>query len=139
MGALAAAVLALPAQPLLLDGSTLGFRPDMLTPRGSTMGLADRVATDDEGNRLLVVHGHAGKGLADVLGGRERIGVAPGPFGVHVDQAHLHGAERVVKFPVAAIALVSKPVSSGPQKTSSGSQTSGRPKPKPNVLKPIDS
>src|SRR3954454_20812480 len=30
-------------------------------------------------------------------------------------------------------------VSSGPQKISSGSQMSSRPKPKPNVLKPIDS
>ena len=73
------------------------------------MGLADRVAAHDERNRLLVVHGHAAKGLADVPGGSHRIGVARGPFRIHVDEAHLHGAERLGEFPVAAIALVSQP------------------------------
>ena len=109
VGALAAAVLVLPAQALLLDGGALGFRTDVVNRRGSTMGLADRVAADDERNRLLVVHRHAGEGLANVPGGSQRIGVAAGPFGIHVDQAHLHVAERLGEFPVAAVALVSQP------------------------------
>src|SRR6059058_5847384 len=90
-GPFAAAVLVLPAEVLLLDGGALGFRTDVLNRRRSTMGLADRVAAHDERNRLLVVHGHAAKGLADVPGGSHRIGVARGPFRIHVDEAHLHG------------------------------------------------
>src|SRR4029450_6727226 len=41
-----------------------------------------------------VVHGHAAEGLPDVPGGGERVGLAVGPLRVHVDQAHLDGAER---------------------------------------------
>ena len=59
------------------------------------MRLAERVAADDERHRLLVVHGHAGEGLADVPGGGQRVRLAAGPFGIHVDEAHLHGAERL--------------------------------------------
>ena len=39
----------------------------------------------------------------------QRIRVAAGPFRIHVDQAHLHGAERPGELPVAAVALVSQP------------------------------
>ena len=109
VGALAGAVLVLPAQALLFDGGALGFLTDVINRRRGAMGLADRVAADDERNRLLVVHGHAGKGLADVPGGSERIGVAPRPFGIHVDQAHLHVGERLGEFAVTAVARVSQP------------------------------
>ena len=57
------------------------------------VGLAEGVATGDEGDGLLVVHGHAGEGLADVPGRGQRVGVAVGALGVHVDEAHLHGAQ----------------------------------------------
>ena len=73
------------------------------------MALAERVAADDERDRLLVVHRHAAEGLADVPAGGQRIRVAVGPLRVHVDQAHLHGAERIGELPVAAVALVSEP------------------------------
>src|SRR5262249_14838524 len=38
-----------------------------------------------------------------------RIGVAARPLRVHVDQAHVIGAERPLDFPAAGVALVSKP------------------------------
>ena len=47
--------------------------------------------------------------LADVAGRGERIGVAVRALRVHVDQAHLHGAERVGELAVAAVALVAEP------------------------------
>src|SRR5918994_3066244 len=73
VGALAAAEGDPPAETLLLERGTLGFRTDVLLTDG-TMGLADRVAADDERNRLLVVHRHATEGLPDVPGGLQRIG-----------------------------------------------------------------
>src|SRR5664280_2538515 len=36
-------------------------------------------------------------------------GLPLGPSRVHVDQAHLHGAERTGELPVAAVALVAEP------------------------------
>ena len=73
------------------------------------MGLADRVAADDERNRLLVVHGHPSEGLANVPGGGDRIRGAVGPLRIHINQAHLHGGERFREFPLAAVSLVSEP------------------------------
>ena len=69
VGALAAAEAVLPAQALLLDRAALGLRPDVLGT-GGAVALAERVAADDERDRLLVVHRHAGEGLADVPGRR---------------------------------------------------------------------
>ena len=39
----------------------------------------------------------------------DRIGVGVGPLRVHVDQAHLHRAERGGEVPLAAVALVAEP------------------------------
>ncbi len=49
------------------------------------------------------------EGLSNVPGGSQRIRVAVGPLRIHVDQAHLHGAERTGELPVAAVALISEP------------------------------
>jgi hypothetical protein len=78
--------------------------------------LAEGVAAGDERDGLLVVHGHAAEGLADVLGRRERIGVAVRALRVHVDEAHLHGGERVLQLALAGVALVGRAnFFSGPQ------------------------
>ena len=42
-------------------------------------------------------------------GGRERIGIAVRAFRIDVDQAHLHGAERLGELALAAVALVAEP------------------------------
>src|SRR5207302_1946308 len=97
-----------PTQALLLEGCTLRFRADVLLTDG-TMGLADRVAADDERHRLLVVHRHAEKRLSDVARCSERVRVAARPLRVHVDQAQVIGAERPLDFPAAAVALVAEP------------------------------
>ena len=73
------------------------------------MGLAERVPAGDERDRLLIVHGHAPERLPDVPGSGERVRVAVRPLRIHVDQAHLNGAERLRELPVAAVALVSEP------------------------------
>ena len=76
--------------------------------------LAERVPPRDEGDRLLVVHRHPAERLPNVPPGGNRIRVAVGPLGIHVDQAHLDGAERVRELPVAAVALVAEPLGLGP-------------------------
>ena len=93
VGALAAAEAVLPAEALLLDRGSPRAPGRRRSRVDRAVGLAERVAADDERDRLLVVHRHAGEGLADVRGGGQRIRVAVRPLRVHVDQAHLHGAE----------------------------------------------
>src|SRR5262245_21311456 len=107
--ALAATKAGLPAEALLLQAGAFRFRTDVLGIRGSTMGLADRVAADYERNRLLVIHRHATKRLSNVLCCKGRIRITAWPLRVHVDQAHVIGAERPLDLPVANVARVSKP------------------------------
>ena len=108
VGALARAGAVHPAQALVLDGAPLGLGTDEVGADGA-VALAERVAADDERRGLLVVHRHAGEGLADVAGRSQRIGVAVRALGVDVDQTHLHGAERAGELAVAAVALVAEP------------------------------
>ncbi len=73
------------------------------------MGFAEGVAAGNQRDGLLVVHRHAKEGFADVLGRRDRIRLAVRPFRVHVDQAHLHRAERILELAFAAVAFVAQP------------------------------
>ena len=74
------------------------------------MGLAEGVPAGDERHGLFVVHGHAGKRLADVVGGGLRIGLAVGALGIHVDQSHLDRREGLLQLSVAGVALVAEPL-----------------------------
>ncbi len=97
-----------PTQALRLDGTTLGLQTDVVGTVGA-MALAERVATDDQRHRLLVVHRHPAERLADVTGRRQRVRVAVRALRVDVDEAHLHRSERVGQLAVAAVALVAQP------------------------------
>jgi hypothetical protein len=111
--ALAAAQRVLPAQALLLDPGALGLAAHQARI-ARAVRLAEGVTTRDQRHRLLVVHGHPREGLADVTGRRDGIGHAVGPLRVHVDEAHLHGAERVGELAVAGVALIAQPLGLGP-------------------------
>jgi hypothetical protein len=73
------------------------------------MGLAEGVAAGDQRDGLLVVHCHPEEGLTDVLGRRDRVGLAVRPLWIDVDQTHLHRTERLRQLAFAAIALVAQP------------------------------
>ena len=73
------------------------------------MGLAEGMAARDERDGFFVVHRHAEEGFADVFGGRDRIGIAIRAFRIDVDEAHLHGAERLCELAFAAVAFVAQP------------------------------
>src|SRR4030095_15120321 len=76
VAALAAAKTVLPAETLLLQTGTLRFGTDVPGGGGGTVRLADRVAADDERNRLLVVHRHAGERLSNVARRKGRVRLA---------------------------------------------------------------
>ncbi len=99
----AAGRMVVPAQALFLD--VRPFRSGaQMGGAAIAMRLANRVATGSERNRLFVVHRHAGEGDAHVAGGLERVGLAIDAFGIHVDQAHHHGGERVFQVAFTGIA-----------------------------------
>ena len=107
--ALARAVGALPAQTHLLQGCGLRLRADVGSVP-STVGLAEGVSASDQGDGLLVVHGHPAERLADVTCGCQRAGLAVGPLGIHVDETHLDSSQRVVQLAFPAVALVLEPL-----------------------------
>ena len=96
VGADAGAVLALPAEALILERAAFRLRADQRRI-ARAVGLAEGVAAGDQRDGLLVVHRHAEERFADVLRGRERVRIAVRPFRVDVDQAHLHRAERFMR------------------------------------------
>src|SRR5262249_58410270 len=63
--AFAAAKPVLPAETLLLQAGALRFGTDVLGGRGGTVGLADRMAADDERYGRLVVHRPTAERLAN--------------------------------------------------------------------------
>ncbi len=108
VAAYARAEAALPAEALLLDAGRFRIGPHM-GRRAGAMGLAEGVAARDQRDGLFVIHRHAGEGLADILGRSDRIRVAVRAFRIDVDQAHLHGCERIFEVPVAGVAFVIQP------------------------------
>ncbi len=104
IGAFAAAEFVRPAKSLCFEIGGFGLDSD-IARRGRAVRLAERVATGDQRDGFFVVHRHAGEGLADVARRGERIGIAVGAFGIDVDQAHLHGRERVFELARVDIAV----------------------------------
>jgi hypothetical protein len=113
--ALPLAVGVLPAEALILGTGAFGLGTDVLGGIGSAVRLAEGVATGDERHSLLVIHRHAGKGLADVFGRGERTRLTVRAFGVDVDEAHLHSGQGLLQIAVAGVALVGEPLPSDPQ------------------------
>src|SRR5690606_25254563 len=106
--AAAGAVPALPAEALILDRGGLGLRADEGRIAGA-VGLAETVPAGDQRHGFFVVHRHAEKGLANILGRGHWIRLAVRAFRIDVDETHLHRAERFGELALAAIALVAEP------------------------------
>ena len=105
----AGSVAARPAKALLFDRRRTRVFPDVLGLSGA-VGFAERVSARDEGNGFLVVHRHAREGFTNVAGSRQRIAAAVRALGVHIDEAHLDGAERLRQLPLATVAIVLEPL-----------------------------
>ena len=109
VAALAGAEGVPPAETLLLEAGALGFDANVPARIGGAVSLAEGVSAGDQGHRLFVVHRHAAERLANVPGRGHRIGGGVRAFRIHVDQTHLHRAERILELPVARVALVTEP------------------------------
>ena len=109
MDALAAAEGVGPAEALLFKRRALWCGADILAGIGSTMGLAEGVPAGHQRHRLLVVHRHPGKCLADVPRRSDRIRLAVRSLGIDINQPHLHRRKGVCQLTVTAIALVAQP------------------------------
>ena len=68
------------------------------------------VPTGNQRDRLFVVHRHAAERFTDILSRRDGIGLPVGPFGIYVNQAHLHGCERIRKITVTTVAFIGEPL-----------------------------
>ena len=108
VGAEAGAMLALPAEALILERPAFRVRAHQRRIAGA-VGLAEGMAAGNQGDGFFVVHRHAEERFADILGRRERVRVAVRPFRIDVDEAHLHGAERLGELAFAAVSLVAEP------------------------------
>ena len=97
VAALAGAEAVAPAEALRLEAGRLRARRRRVEAGAGAVRLAEGVAAGDQRDGLLVVHRHAAEGLADVVRRGDRVGIAVGAFGVDVDEAHLHGGERVLE------------------------------------------
>ena len=108
IAALAATEAVLPAEAHLFERGRFRFGADQFrVTRAVTF--AESVATSNQGHRFLVVHGHTAEGFADVATGGDGVRHAVGAFGIHINQAHLHGGERIFQIAFAAVALVAQP------------------------------
>src|SRR5438270_14020435 len=104
---------ALPAEALLFNAG--GFRLGTHIARiACAVGLAEGVTAGNQRNRLLIIHCHAGEGLPDVPRRGKRIRLAIRPFGVHIDETHLHGSERILKITLSAVAFLRQPLALRP-------------------------
>src|SRR6202047_5253757 len=107
--AFARAKFTLPAETLLLDAGGFRFCANQFRI-ASAVGFAEAVAAGNERNGLLVIHRHAGERLSDIPCRSNWIRLSIRPFGIHIDQTHLHGSERILKITFAAVAFVRQPL-----------------------------
>ena len=104
----AAAKAVCPAEPHLFDRRAF-WLPANLGRVTGTVRFAKGMAASDQGDRLLVVHGHPGEGLSDVSTGGNRVGRSIGSLRIDIDQTHLHRREGARQLTVAAVARVAEP------------------------------
>src|SRR5271168_3180345 len=113
VGTMTFAKFILPSEALILDVRAFGFVAYILSGNASAVRFAEGVAAGNERDGFLVIHGHAGKSLADIARRGKRIRLAIWPFRIHVDEAHLHGTERFLQITIALVTLVGEPCALG--------------------------
>ena len=110
----ARAIAVLPAQPLLFKRRPFRLRPHVALRRRRAMRLPKRVPPGDQCHRLLIVHRHPRKRLANVPRRRQRIRPPVRTFRIHINQSHLHRRQRIRQMPIPTVALVSQPLTFRP-------------------------
>ena len=114
VGAMAGAEPVPPPESLGLDLVSLWLDTDVLGGISSAMGLAEGVTTGNQGHRLFVIHPHAPESLAYRVRGRLWVRLPARTLGIHVDQAHLRRAERMIQFSVLIASIGGEPLAFRP-------------------------
>ena len=83
----------------------LGTGLQVVTVGSGTVCLAESVATCNQGDSFVVIHGHAAESCADILGSSNRIWLAVRTLGVDVDQTHVGSAERLLEIAVVDVSV----------------------------------
>ena len=112
VGTLSGAVRASPAEALFLQRRGLGFGAHVGVRCGAVR-LAEGVASRDQGDGFLVVHGHARERFANIACSGDRVGVSVGALRVDIDQTHLDRGEGFLQFAVAGVPFVVEPAGFG--------------------------
>ena len=105
---LAAAETALPTEALFLKTGCFRLGPHMGCRTGA-VAFAERMAAGNQRDGFFVVHRHAGECFAYIATRGDRVGIAIRSFRIHIDQAHLHGCQRVFQITFVGITLVAQP------------------------------
>ena len=109
MDPLACAKTVFPAQTHFLQGRRFRFFADQRWVTRA-MGLAKGMATGNQGDSLFIIHRHAGESFAHIAARADRVRIAVGAFGIHVNQAHLDGGQRIFEVALTTVALVAEPI-----------------------------
>src|SRR5271170_1077133 len=104
----------LPSEALILDVGTFWFIAYILSGNACAVGFAESVSAGDERDCFLVIHCHAGESLSDIARRGDWIRLSIRPFGIHINQTHLHGAKRLLKITIPGVALVLQPLAFRP-------------------------
>src|SRR6202047_116230 len=99
----------LPSETLILDVGTFWLGAYILSGNGSAVGFAEGMTARDERNGFLVIHRHARESLSDITRRGQRIRLSIRPFRIHVNQAHLHRAERILEVTIPGVTLIRQP------------------------------
>ena len=78
------------------------------------MRLPKRVPPCNQRHCLLIVHRHPRKRLPNVPSRSQRIRFPIRPFRIHINQTHLHRAQRIRQMPIPSVSLVSQPLTLRP-------------------------
>ena len=105
IGPVTAAVVARPAETLLLDRRSLGFQA-FVRLRSGPVSLSKRVSARDQCNDLFIVHRHAIKGRSDVLSSGHVITACLRTLWIDVDQTHVSCGQRLVQLAISAKTFV---------------------------------
>src|SRR6202034_618631 len=99
----------LPSEALILDVGAFWLVAHILSGNTGAVRFAESVTAGNQRNCFFVIHRHAGKSLSDIPCRGNRIWLSIRPFRIHIDQTHLHRAERILKITIAAVTLIGKP------------------------------
>src|SRR5208282_634240 len=96
----------LPSEALLLDAGTFWLVAHILSGNGSAVGFAESVTAGNECDCFFVIHRHAGERFPDIPRRGDGVWLSIRPFGIHIDQTHLHRAKRILEVTIPGVALV---------------------------------